>query len=261
VPKTKRHKSKPEPAPQQQAAPAPQPEPEPEPAPEPAPRQSDQGPSQASAAAAKLPENAPVQGIDVSHWQGEIDWDKVRQDGVRVAYIKATEHTDFVDKSFAENRRESKAAGVVPGAYHFARPGKDGGSVEADARAEAEHFLEVAKPTDGELVPVLDLEANDGLDRGELARWVKTWCDHVADATGTRPMIYTSPSFWSKVDDTLGIDDTYPLLFAHLCVVSPDGPGIWGAWEGWLRTSDGSVDGIDGRVDRDTFRAPAKLLA
>jgi GH25 family lysozyme M1 (1,4-beta-N-acetylmuramidase) len=255
----------PEPAPaskpEQAATPAPAPKPNPKPKPEPRPHQQTAS-QQPTGAAAKLPDSGTVQGIDVSHWQGDIDWQQVRQDGVRVAYLKATEHTSFVDKSFTENRAGAKAAGVVTGSYHFAQPGRDGGSVKADARAEADHFLEIARPRDGELVPVLDLEANNGLSRAELATWVKTWLDRVADATGTKPMIYTSPSFWSSnVDDMLGIADTYPLWVAHWGVDSPTVPGSWDAWQGWQKTSSGSVDGIDGRVDRDTFRAPGRMLA
>jgi GH25 family lysozyme M1 (1,4-beta-N-acetylmuramidase) len=91
---------------------------------------------------------------------------------------------------------------------------------------------------------------------------VKTWLDHVAEATDTKPMIYTSPSFWSSnVDDTLGIATSYPLWVAHWGTDSPTVPGDWHAWQGWQKTSSGSVDGVDGRVDRDTFRAPAQLLA
>lgn len=209
--------------------------------------------------AAKLPHGA-VQGIDVSNHQGSIDWEAVRKDGVRVAYLKATEHTGFTDAYYAANRSEANDAGVVVGAYHFARPDREGGSVEADARAEAKHFLSVAKPRSGDLVPALDLEATE-LTPSETTRWTETWLETVAHATGRNPIIYTSPSFWeNQVADSGRIAERYPLWVAHWGVSSPDTPGAWDSWKGWQYTSDGSVDGIAGRVDRNKVQARSLVL-
>jgi GH25 family lysozyme M1 (1,4-beta-N-acetylmuramidase) len=195
--------------------------------------------------------------IDVSHWQGDIDWHQVRADGIRIAMIKVTEDENFVDPKYSQYRREARAAGVVTGAYDFARPGTAHGSVEADARAEARYFLAHADIRKGDIVPTLDLEADGGLTRDQLHRWVNAWMDTVRGATGERPMIYTSPSFW---DSEVGGKTDANLWVAHWGVSSPRVPGDWQAWNGWQYTSDGSVNGINGRVDRDRIKNPGSLL-
>jgi GH25 family lysozyme M1 (1,4-beta-N-acetylmuramidase) len=225
----------------------------------PAPPRSTHSASQSTTQA--LQGEREVQGVDVSHYQGTINWNAAHGAGIDVAYAKATEGTSYVDPSYARNHTAAPAAGVAIGAYHFARPGHDGGSVEADARAEAQHFLSAAKPATGDLVPALDLEATGGLGRAELGRWTKTWLDTVsAGIDGRKPLVYVSPSFWSAhVDDVQHVADEYPLWVANWGVDAPTVPGTWDAWRGWQKTSDGAVAGIDGRVDRDTFRAPAAL--
>ena len=106
-----------------------------------------------------------LEGIDISHWQGTIDWTKVRAAGKKFAYIKASEHTSFVDNKYATNRSRAKSAGLKVGAYHFARPNVG----TADAYAEADHFIETADWTRGELRPVLDLEDTGGLSSSAAA--------------------------------------------------------------------------------------------
>ena len=83
-----------------------------------------------------------IEGIDVSHWQGTIDWAKVTAAGKRFAYIKATESTDFIDNMYATNRAQAKANGIKVGAYHFARPETNSG----DAVNEANWFIKNAAP-------------------------------------------------------------------------------------------------------------------
>ena len=110
-----------------------------------------------------------TEGIDVSHWQGTIDWTQVAAAGKQFAYIKASESTDFVDPLYVQNRAQARAAGLYVGAYHFAQPSTTAG----DAVAEADHFIDVAAPTKGDLLPVLDLERSGGLSSGALTAWVQ----------------------------------------------------------------------------------------
>src|SRR5688572_13662578 len=93
-------------------------------------------------------------GIDISHWQNEIDWTRVAGAGKRFAFMKASEDHDYVDPTYGLNRARAKAAGLRVGAYHFAQPSKTSG----DALAEADHFLDTAVIDSGDLPPVLDLE-------------------------------------------------------------------------------------------------------
>jgi GH25 family lysozyme M1 (1,4-beta-N-acetylmuramidase) len=213
------------------------------------------------------PSSGPTltEGIDVSHWQGAIDWSKVRASGKRFAYIKASESTSFVDDQYATNRSRAKAAGMLVGAYHFARPGTNTG----DAAAEADHFIRTAAPVKGELLPVLDLEVTGGLSDAQLATWAKDFLDRVYEKTGVKGAIYVSPAFWrnSAGDSRILWSNGYKVLWiAHWTTASsPSLPADnWGGygWTFWQYTSDGSVSGISGRVDLNRYKGTdfAKVL-
>ena len=95
----------------------------------------------------------PIQGIDVSYWQGDIDWQKVRDAGVQFAFIKATEGGDHIDPKFLDNWQAAKRAGVARGAYHFmywCRP----------AHEQALWFMLNVPGDSDALPPVLDVEWN-----------------------------------------------------------------------------------------------------
>ena len=197
-----------------------------------------------------------LEGIDVSHWQGTIDWAKVRAAGKKFAYIKASEHTTFVDDTYQTNRSRAKTAGLKVGAYHFARPNIG----TTDAYAEADHFIETADWTSGELRPVLDLEDTGGLSSSALQTWVKAFVQRIYDRTGVRAVIYVSPAFWSSKmgNSTWFAKNGYDVLWiAHWTTAgSPSVPAEnWGgkSWTFWQYTSDGSVPGISGRVDLDRY--------
>ena len=105
-----------------------------------------------------------AKGIDVSNWNGAINWTKVAHAGYRFAFAKATEGTAYTDKTYTTNRNGSEGAGLVFGGYHFARPtGRNLAAATASAIKQANHFLAVAGPQPGELPPVLDLEATGNL--------------------------------------------------------------------------------------------------
>ena len=203
------------------------------------------------------PASSLTEGIDVSHWQGTIDWGKVRAAGKKFAFIKASEHTSFVDDKYQTNRSRAKAAGVLVGAYHFARPN----SGTTDAYAEADHFIETADWVSGELRPVLDLEDTGGLSSSALQTWVKAFVQRIYDRTGVRAIIYVSPSFWSTKmgNSSWFAQNGYDVLWiAHWTTASsPSVPAEnWGgkSWTFWQYTSDGSVPGISGRVDLDRYK-------
>jgi GH25 family lysozyme M1 (1,4-beta-N-acetylmuramidase) len=197
-----------------------------------------------------------LEGIDISHWQGTIDWAKVRAAGKKFAYIKASEHTSFVDDKYQTNRSRAKSAGLKVGAYHFARPNVG----TTDAYAEADHFIETADWTSGELRPVLDLEDTGGLSSSALQTWVKAFLQRIHDRTGVRAVIYVSPAFWSSKmgNSNWFAKNGYEVLWiAHWTTAkSPSVPAeSWGgkSWTFWQYTSDGSVPGISGRVDLDRY--------
>jgi Glycosyl hydrolases family 25 len=133
------------------------------------------------------------EGIDVSKWQGTIDFAKVRASGRRFVIAKATEGNTYTDATYAHNKAYAMANGLHFGGYHFARPGTNSG----DAASEADHFVSVLGLKHGMMVPALDLEVSGGLSQSQLITWTKTFVARVYARTGARPMIYSSPSFWS----------------------------------------------------------------
>jgi GH25 family lysozyme M1 (1,4-beta-N-acetylmuramidase) len=198
-----------------------------------------------------------VEGIDISHWQGTIDWAAVAGAGKEFAFLKASESTDYVDPTYARNRSGAKANGILVGAYHFADPD----AIAGDAVAEADHFIDTATPQSGELLPVLDLEATGGLDVATLKQWVKDFMGRVYERTGVRGAIYVSPSFWSNKMGNTGwfASNGYTVLWiAHWTTAAePTVPASnWGGkgWTFWQYTSSGIVPGISGRVDLDRYR-------
>jgi GH25 family lysozyme M1 (1,4-beta-N-acetylmuramidase) len=193
-----------------------------------------------------------IRGVDVSHWQGTIDWAKVATSGIRFAYLKASEGTTYVDPTFAVNRAGARANGVRVGAYHFARPDDAPG----DARREARFFVQTAEPKPGNLLPVLDIERTGGLDQAGVTRWARRWVAEVRELTGVTPMVYTSPYGWlERTGDTRRLArDGAPLWVAHWGVSSPTLPANGWAGNGWVVwqwSSTGSVPGIAGDVDLD----------
>jgi lysozyme len=189
-------------------------------------------------------------GIDVSHYQGEVDWQAVAASGVRFAFLKATDGVDDVDPCFARNWAGARAAGILRGAYHFFRP-------SLDAKRQAAHLLSVLTMDEMALPPALDVEITDGLAPAALRDGIGTWLESVQSALGCRPLVYTDPSFWrnSVAADFSG----YPLWLA--CYGSePEVPPSWRAWTFWQHSDAGEVHGIPGQVDLDYCALPYEDL-
>lgn len=126
--------------------------------------------------------------VDTSHHQDyRIDFAAAKKAGIKGQYHKATEGTGFRDPDYATRRAAAKKAGLAFGAYHFARPSN------GDADDEARHFLSVAKPRPGDLLPALDLETTEGLSIGSLRGWAKEWSRIVSAACGGHDPVVYSP--------------------------------------------------------------------
>jgi lysozyme len=194
-------------------------------------------------------------GIDVSRWQGTINWRQVRAAGVHFAIAKATEAQSWVDPQYVRNRQRADARGLLFGAYHFAQPDRTAN----DAIREADHFVRTAQLLPRHLVPVLDLEVHNGLGRKALVSWTRTWLQRVESRLGVKPMIYTSPSFWIERmgNSRWFADNGYRLWIAHWRADTPRVPAAnWGGrgWTIWQVSDCGRVPGIGGCVDIDLFR-------
>jgi GH25 family lysozyme M1 (1,4-beta-N-acetylmuramidase) len=198
---------------------------------------------------------AYVNGIDVSYHQGSIDWTQVANAGKRFAFVRASAGTLTADTAYSTYRAGAHAAGLRVGSYHFANPD----TAPNDAANEAAWFLKNATISSGDLLPVLDLEVANGLGSSALIAWAQTWLASVEGATGVKPLIYTTSSFWSS---SLGNTDWfgrngYRLWVAHWTTASaPSVPASnWAGdgWTFWQHSSTGSVPGISGAVDLDRF--------
>jgi GH25 family lysozyme M1 (1,4-beta-N-acetylmuramidase) len=199
-----------------------------------------------------------AKGIDVSNWNGTIKWGKVAHAGYRFAFGKATEGTSYNDKTYTANRNGSEGAGLVFGAYHFARPaGKTVASATVSAINQANHFLAIAAPQPGELPPVLDLEKTGDLPRQRLLTWTLAWLDQIYARTGVEPFLYTSPLFWKGRlgDSTAAAAGGTGLWIAHW--TSRSNPLVpaqnWNGngWRFWQWTDCVAVPGIKHCSDGD----------
>ena len=196
-------------------------------------------------AAPPPPPAVTLEGIDVSHYQGAIDWPSVAAAGKRFAIVQATDGETCLDPMYATNHANARAAGTRVTAYHFAEPS----STPGEAIVQADWFVNSAALLPGDLVPALDLEQTGGLSVSDLQAWVGAWLGEVTAKLGVRPMIYASPSFWtsSMGDTTMFADQGYSVLWiAHWGTSSPTLPAAnWGGhgWTFWQYTSTGSVAG------------------
>lgn len=194
------------------------------------------------------PEDA--KGIDVSHYQGTIDWQKVANAGISFAYIKATEGNSFIDDMFQVNVTEARNAGIAIGTYHFSRA-----SNENSALAEANFFIQAVNQVGGfhlfQLPPALDMEMETGGTLASITAAAHAWLNTVNTASGRTSIIYTYPSFADNyLDNSLS---NVPLWLANYNNDQPANHAGWTKWTFLQYTNQGRVPGIDGTVDMNEY--------
>jgi len=197
-------------------------------------------------------------GPDISRWQhpngATINWDKVAAGCNSFAIIKATEGAGYTNPYFASDWIGAGAAGLIRGAYHFARPALP----MSTATQQADEFASVVGSMryGQTLPPILDLEENGGLSAASLITWTQTFLAEVQRKTGRTPAIYTYRFFWSESMASTSALRRYPLWIADYTTASqPHSPliGSWPTWALWQYTASASVAGIPGPVDRSRF--------
>jgi lysozyme len=200
----------------------------------------------------------PIHGVDVSAWQGFVDWGAVQRSGRMFAFAKATEGATFVDRTFAANRAGMGQAGLVlRGFYHFARPDRN------TAAAEAANFLRTVGPLGPGEVAVLDIEVAPGPGIGD---WAAEWLGLVHQATGRVPLIYSYQSYFYAIPTSRLTP--YPLWVAawgdddgRVPATQPK-TDRWGRWTFWQYTSKARVPGVSTQVDDNLFNGtPAELAS
>ena len=195
------------------------------------------------------PEGYEIHGIDISHHQGKIDWQELKDKGVidkfpiRFVMIKATEGASQIDENFRENFYQAREHGFTRGAYHFY-------SVHSSAADQARFFISKVKLENGDLPPVLDVEHKPKKQTDEQFKAsVLEWLQIVERHYGVKPIIYTYYKFKTRYLNDPIFDD-YPYWIAHYYVdqVEYDGP-----WKFWQHTDVGRLPGIKGDVDFNIY--------
>ena len=195
------------------------------------------------------PEGYEIHGIDISHHQGEIDWDELRDNGlidkfpIRFIMIKATEGSTKIDENFIDNFYQAREHGFTRGAYHFY-------SVHSPAKDQAAFFIQNAALENGDLPPVLDVEHKPkNQTDAEFKASVKEWLDIVERHYGVRPIIYTYYKFKMRyLSDPMF--DGYPYWIAHYYVKKVE---YKGRWKFGQHTDVGKLPGIKGYVDLNIY--------
>jgi GH25 family lysozyme M1 (1,4-beta-N-acetylmuramidase) len=199
-------------------------------------------------------------GHDVSGHQGPVDWPGAAGAGAKFVYIKATEGTGFVNPQFAQQYNGSYNAGLIRGAYHFARPDI------SDGASQARYFLAHGGgwSADGKTLPgALDAEYNPygetcyGKDTAGMAAWIHDFSDTYRTATGRFPTIYTSTSWWKRCTANNGGFGGNPLWIARYNTVIGELPSGWSVHTIWQFADRGTLPG-----DQNWFNGGAdRLLA
>ncbi|THK36542.1 glycosyl hydrolase [Ensifer sp. MPMI2T] len=197
----------------------------------------------------RSPRTLAVHGVDVSRWQGEINWAKLRTQGANFAYIKATDGGDHLDPMFKKNWRRAKEAGLKRGAYHFFYWCRTAGE-------QADWFIRNVPREAGALPPVIDVEWNGESSckrrpsRERVLEKMQVFMDKLERHYGQRPIIYTAPDFYR--DNLKGAFPNHPFwlrsVAAHPSKVYPGRK-----WLFWQYSGSGLSHGVDGRIDLNVF--------
>lgn len=196
-----------------------------------------------------------VQGIDVSHYQGEIDWEKMSARGIRFAYIKATEGSSYTDEFYMRNLQGAQAAGISAGAYHFF-------SFDSSGSGQAAHFTEVTGDAAGDLIPVVDVEyygnkRKDPPDADAVRAELKEMLQVLEEYYGCKPMIYSTQPFYQRF--LQGYFEEYPLWIRAVYLPPLQEWTVW-QYTDLLRPDGvyGEESSVDGDVvkDLETLRLP-----
>lgn len=195
----------------------------------------------------KIPKKYDIHGIDVSYYQGKIDWQRVKrmeENDVRIsfAFIKATEGLMSVDPYFQRNWREAPKAGLKVGAYHFFRPKKSG-------VWQANFFLQTVGIEKGDLPPVVDIESLDGVSPEKMRDELNAFIIRIETKTKVRPIIYSGLKFYK--DHLMGYYDGYMFWVAHYH--QPKLKLANSTWKFWQHSDRARVNGINHKVDFNVF--------
>ncbi|WP_346934588.1 LysM peptidoglycan-binding domain-containing protein [Clostridium sp.] len=183
-------------------------------------------------------------GIDISSWQGNVNFKKVKDSGIEIVYIKVTEGISYVNNYFLSFYENAKAQGLKVGFYHFFLGG-------IDPKSQARHFVNTIGNREFDCRLAIDIEQTNGLDKTSLTSEAIIFLEEVKKLTSKGIVVYTYTNFArTSLDSRLGI---YPLWIAEYGVSRPASNPIWNQWVGFQFSSTGQVPGVSGNCDLNEF--------
>lgn len=185
-------------------------------------------------------------GIDVSEWQGDIDFEKVREAGIEIVYIRAGQGFSYEDEKFERNYEEARKYGLKIGAYHYVTARN-----ENEARQQANFFVSLVSGKQIDCKLAMDFEYFPDLSKTEINRIGLAFLEEVERISEKEAIVYSDAYNASNIFE--GEVTNYPLWIAQYEVEEPQNNGNWEYWEGFQYTDTGRVSGISGNVDRDEF--------
>lgn len=204
--------------------------------------------------ALKMAERYSVKGVDISYYQGNVDW-PVLADDLSFVYMKATEGSSHQDIRFEENLAGALETGLAVGAYHFF-------SFESSGKTQADHYIEVVGSWDGMLVPAVDVEyysSYDGsVDVDALRSELQLLLDELEAYYGCKPVIYTTMTAYRTL--IRGEFTQYPLWIRNIYYRPLFGGRKWSFWQ---YSDKGELEGYSGEeryIDLDVFRGNEQEL-
>ena len=186
-------------------------------------------------------------GIDVSEWQGNINFKEVAEAGIEVVYIRVSEGTNYKDPYFRENYDKAKANGLRTGFYHFLTA-----TNTEEAKEQARFFVSNIKGLEPECKLAMDFEVFNGLGVNEINNVAMAFLTTVEELSGKECVIY-SDAYNAREVFSKELANKYPIWVADYFVEEPESNGKWDTWVGFQYTDRGRIKGINGNVDRDEF--------
>ena len=190
--------------------------------------------------------NNIYQGIDVSEWQGNIDFKKVKEAGIEVVYIRAGQGFSYKDSKFERNYEEAKKNGLKVGVYHYVTARS-----EEDAKIQAKFFVSLISKKQIDCKLAMDFESFGNLNNSEINKVALTFLEEVKKLSGKDVIVYSN-TYNAKHTFSKEVAK-YPLWVAQYGLSKPQDNGKWNSWEGYQYSSTGRVNGISGNVDMDKY--------
>lgn len=198
--------------------------------------------------------NVIYRGIDVSEWQGDIDFRKVKEAGIEVVYIRAGQGFSYEDAKFERNYEEAKKNGLKVGAYHYVTARNTD-----EAKLQAQFFVSLISKKQIDCRLAMDFESFGNLSRKEINKIALEFIKEVERLSKKEVVVYSNTYDATNIFNKEVAE--YPLWVAQYGVSSPQDNGNWNNWIGFQYSSTGRVSGIEGNVDLDRFTENILLSA